>query len=86
METMSYSAFRSDLASAIDRVNEDHVPIVITRKSSTSGVLVSLDDWRSIQETLYLLSNPANASRLLSSVERVKSGDVIQRDLIDVED
>ena len=64
----NYSTARANLAKTIDRVCEDHAPIIITRNGGQSVVMVSLGDYQALEETAYLLRNPANARRLLSAV------------------
>ena len=69
MRSTSYSDFRKNLAAAIDRVNADHEPVVITRdKGKPTAVLMSLEDIASFEETRYLLRSPTNAARLLAAV------------------
>ena len=74
MKTLSYTEARETLASAMDKVCEDHVPIVITRKRHRAIVMLSLEDFESLQETAYLTQNPANAKRLMSAVEALEKG------------
>ena len=62
------------MASAIDDVVDDHTPLIITKGSDKSVVMMSLDDWNAWQETMYLLRNPANAERLLEAVEDFDEG------------
>ena len=65
MDAITYSAARANLAKTMDRVCEDHEPIIITRNGEQSVVMVSLDDFKDLDETAYLLRSPANAKRLL---------------------
>jgi antitoxin YefM len=75
MRTTSYSELRKNLAAALDRVNADHEPVVITRdKGKPSAVLMSLEDFASYEETRYLLRSPANAERLLDAVAELDRG------------
>lgn len=74
METISYTDARAQLAATMDRVIEDHAPVIITRHGSQACVLVSLDDWESMEETNYLRSSPTNAQRLLESIRELESG------------
>jgi antitoxin YefM len=83
METISYSAARENLKSVIDRAVEDHVPVAIVRQRGEGAVLVSASDWASIQETLYLLSSPKNARRLLDSIAELDAGRGVERALIE---
>jgi len=58
----------------MDEACSNHEPILITRRKGESVVLLSLDDYESIMESEYLLSSPANASRLLQSLKEARSG------------
>jgi antitoxin YefM len=80
MRTTSYSALRKNLAAALDQVNADHEPVVITRDGGKpSAVLMSLEDFASYEETQYLLRSPANAERLLASVAELDEGNGTER-------
>lgn len=82
MKTASYSDLRKNLAAMIDRVNDDHEPLVITRdKGKPSAVLMSLEDFASYEETRYLLRSPANAERLLKAISEMDEGQGIERQL-----
>lgn len=83
MQTITYSRLRQNLANALDQVNLDHEPMLITRQNGKEAVLISYEDYRSIEETLYLLSNPANAERLLKSISELEAGKGIKRDIIE---
>jgi antitoxin YefM len=74
MQAISYSQARLDLKNVMDEACSNHEPILITRRKGESVVLVSLEDYESIMESEYLLSSPANASRLLQSLKEAKSG------------
>ena len=74
MDTVFFSKARAELASLLDKVNEDAAPIEIVRRDKPSGVLISKDDYESMMETLYLLSTPANAARLLQGKADVEAG------------
>jgi len=83
MEAMSYTAARANLARTMEKVCDDHAPVIITRKSESPVVMMSLDDYESMQETTYLLRSPANARVLLESIAELESGNGIERDLIE---
>jgi antitoxin YefM len=86
MRATSYSELRRNLASEIDRVTEDHEPVVITRGGGKpSAVLISLDDFGSYEETAYLLRSPKNAKRLLRSIAELERGGGKVRKLIKAE-
>lgn len=82
MDVMTYTAFRKDLANALDKVTEDRNPVLITRQSGEPAVLISLKDYNAYEETAYLLSNPKNAQRLRKSLANARAGNVMQKDLI----
>ena len=82
MNVVTYSQARSDLAKTMDRVCDDHSPIIITRKSQRSVVMISLGDYQALEETAYLLRSPKNARRLLESIAELQSGGGTERGLI----
>jgi antitoxin YefM len=69
MTAITYTAARENLASTMDRVCEDHDPVIITRNRDQSVIMISLEDYEALQETAYLLRSPANAKRLMSAIE-----------------
>jgi len=69
---MTYSDFRSHLASALDKVNDNHVPILVTRQSGKFAVVISLEDFKSYEETAYLMSSVKNAERLNKSIAQLE--------------
>lgn len=77
---ISASEARKTLFPLIERVNEDHTPVEIVSKRG-NAVLVSKEDWDSIMETNYLLRSPANARRLMESVEQWRAGRAMEREL-----
>lgn len=82
MDAMTYSTARANLASVMDRVCEDHEPLIITRNGDQSVVMLSLDDYKALEETAYLLRTPANARRLLTSIAQLNAGQAVERELI----
>ena len=83
MDTMSYSAFRSALAKTLDKVNNVHKPIIITRQNAKAAVIMSLEDFQSYHETAYLMASPRNAERLNQAVEQIDGGNARQHEPID---
>ena len=83
MDAISYTAARANLAKTMEQVCEDHAPVVITRKREPSVVMISLDDYSSMQETAYLLRVPQNARRLLDSIAELESGEGVERELVE---
>lgn len=82
MDAITYSAARANLASVMDRVASEHEPLIITRNGEPSVVMLSLEDYRALEETAYLLRSPANAQRLLASIAELEAGRGTQRDLL----
>ncbi len=74
MDNMSYSALRSQLADVLDRVTDNHEAVTITRQNAPSAVLMSLEDYDALMETLHLLRSPRNAARLAEAIADVKAG------------
>ena len=74
------SEARRRLFPLIEQVNDDHQPVEIISKTG-SAVLISLDDYRAMDETAYLLRSPANARRLMDSVEHARLGELEAHDL-----
>lgn len=74
MEAISYTAARENLAGTMDKVCQDHTPVVITRKRDQAVVLLSLEDYEALQETAYLLQSPKNARRLLEATKSLNAG------------
>lgn len=83
MDAISYSAARANLAKTMDKVCESHDTLIITRQGGPSVVMISLEDYNSIEETAYLLRSKNNAKRLLESIERLNAGLGQERTLIE---
>jgi antitoxin YefM len=79
MTSLSYTAARENLASTMDKVCTDHAPVVITRNRDQSVVMLSLEDYESLEETAYLLRSPANARRLLEAIHALETGKGVVR-------
>ena len=83
MDTISYSTFRTCLASMLDKVNDDHKPILITRQNGKPAVVMSLEDFHAYEETAYLMASPKNAERLNRAIAEVEEGKTRQHGLIE---
>jgi len=81
MDAITYSTARAKLADTMDRVCDDHEPIIITRNGQQAVVMMSLDDFKSLEETAYLLRSPKNARRLLESIATLEAGTGVKRRL-----
>ena len=82
MDTLTYSTARANLAGTMDRVCNDHEPIIITRNGEQAVVMLSLEDFKAMEETAYLLKSPANAKRLLAATEALSAGKGTERKLV----
>jgi antitoxin YefM len=83
MKAISYTAARQNLAKTMEQVCQDHAPIIITRKTNDSVVIMSLEDYTALQETAYLLRSPRNTKRLIESIAQLENGKGTERELID---
>jgi antitoxin YefM len=84
MRSTSYSEFRRNLAADLDSVTDDHAPLIITRdRGKPAAVLMSLEDYASLEETRYLLSSPANAERLMASIAELEEGKGTEHELLE---
>jgi antitoxin YefM len=83
MDAISYTSARANLASTMEKVCNDHAPVIITRKSESPVVMMSLEDYEAMEETTYLLRSPANARQLLESIAELETGGGKERDLIE---
>ncbi len=81
MDTITYSEARSKLAKTMEKVCDNHAPVIVTRKKSRSVVMISLDDYEALEETAYLLRSPKNARRLLESIAELEAGGGTEREL-----
>lgn len=83
MNTINYSLLRNNLASVLDKVNDDHMPMIITRQNGKAAVILSLEDFKSYEETFYLMASPKNAQRLQEAIAQVERGKTVDHDLIE---
>lgn len=78
IDVTTYSEARANLKSVMDRVVEDHIPVIISRRKAEPVVMVSLSDWNSWQETLYLRASEANRQALDASIAQLNAGETIE--------
>jgi antitoxin YefM len=83
MDILNYTTFRNQLSKALDKVNDDHIPIMITRQNGKPAVLLSLDDFKAYEETAYLMASPKNAARLNQAIADIEAGNIEQHALIE---
>ena len=82
MNVLTFSETRANLKSVMDNVCTDHAPTVVTRVGGNHVVIMSLSNYNSLEETLYLLSSTENAKRLDESIAQFRVGRATLRKLI----
>lgn len=85
MEAITYTDLRQNLNTYINKVVQNHNSLIITRKNNENVVLISVDEYNSLIETNYLLSNEANAEHLRKSISQHKAGKMKTRELYEDE-
>ncbi|MCH8170546.1 MAG: type II toxin-antitoxin system Phd/YefM family antitoxin, partial [Bacteroidetes bacterium] len=83
MIAANYTEFRTGLKKFLDSVEENNETLIIKRGTGKGTVLISLEEYNSIMETVHLLSSKANADRLYESIQQMKDGKGIQKELIE---
>ena len=83
MKIVTFTEARNKLKHVLDRVIEDADYTIITRRDADDAVVVSLDYFNSLLETVHLLKSPANAAHLERSIAQYKQGQVKERDILD---
>jgi len=81
MDVVTYTDARASLKDVMDRVIYDHIEVVVTRKKREAVVMISLDEYNAIQETLHLQKSPENVRRLQSAIAQLNAGLGIERDI-----
>lgn len=77
MIAANYSEFRTGLKNFLDQVEQENETLIIKRKSGKGAVVISLEEYNAIMETLHLLSSKKNADRLYESIEQMKAGKIV---------
>lgn len=85
MRVVNFSEARNHFKSVVDQVIDDADYTVITRRDAPDAVMMSLDTFNSLMETVHLLRSPANAAHLAQSIAQYRQGKVTQQDLVDAE-
>ena len=81
MDAITYTTARANLARTMDRVCNDHEALIITRNGEQSVVMLSLEDYKALEETAYLLRTPENARRILAATAQLNAGTGVEREL-----
>ncbi|MGL5116650.1 MAG: type II toxin-antitoxin system Phd/YefM family antitoxin [Beijerinckiaceae bacterium] len=80
MGAVNLTDFRANIAKHLDRLEEDRTHLIVTRQNHEAVVVLPLKDWEGMEETLYLLGNPANAAMLRRSIKQLDEGNRIEVD------
>ncbi len=83
MQAANYTEFRTGLKQFLDNVEENNETLIIKRGIGKGAVLISLNEYNSIMETIHLLSSKKNSDRLYESIEQMKIGKIVRKPLID---
>ena len=83
MTVISVNEAKKNLEKVIEQVMADAEPAVLRTETGDEVVLLSLDEFNSWKETIYLLSNPANAAHLRKSIDEARSGHIHEKALIE---
>lgn len=83
MIAANYSEFRKELKNYLDSVENNHETLIVKRGSGKGSVIISLEEYNSLMETLHLLSSRKNAERLFESINQMNSGNTVHHDLIE---
>lgn len=83
MDSISYTSARNNLAKTMEQVCNDHAPVVITRKGEGAVVMMSMDDYQSLEETAYLLRSPKNMRRLIDAMVQLEEGNGMEKELVE---
>ena len=85
MKTLSSTDLRANLSTVMDRVNDDHEPVIVHRAKGKPVVMVSLEDWASMDETTYLLASPANRAALMAAISELDAGQIVTKTMAELE-
>lgn len=85
MLVANYSEFRTQLKHFLDKFENDRDTLIIKRSGGKGAVLISLEDYNSLMETMYLLSNKANADHLRESIQQYKEGKYLKVDMSELD-
>jgi len=83
MDTVTYTKFREQLATFLDKIHMDHTPLLVTRQNAEPVVVMTLEDFKAYEATFYLLASKNNATRLTTAIEELRSGKGQERSLLE---
>ena len=83
MDAITYTQARQNFTATMNKVCEDHSPIIITRQNEAPVIMMSLADYNAIEETMYLMKSPKNAARLRKAMIDIENQNFMKKDLIE---
>jgi antitoxin YefM len=83
MQVVSFTELRKNMKNIMDQCCQDHDLMIVTRQQEPALVMMSLEEYNSWQETLYLMKNPNNHLQIMKSIENIRKGKVRAKDLIE---
>ena len=83
MLVANYSEFRTKLKSFLDSVESDNQTLIVKRGKGKGAVMISLDEYNSLMETVHLFSSKTNADRLYESIRQMNEGKILDKKLIE---
>ena len=78
MNSTTYTNARKNFKAVLDEVCENHITYTVKRRKGGNAVIVSEQDYKSLEETAYLLSTPKNVEHLTKSLQELEDGDVVE--------
>ncbi len=85
MRVVNFSEARNSLKNVIDQIVDDADYTIIARRNAPNAVMMSLDTFNGLMETVHLLKSPANTAHLVRSIDQFRRGQVVQRDMVDAD-
>jgi antitoxin YefM len=82
MIAANYSEFRNNMKEFLDQVEDNQETLILKRGTGKGAVIISLDEYNSLMETMHLLSSKANAKRLFESIEQLNEGKASKKELL----
>lgn len=82
MDAVTYTQIRNNFAETMNKVCQNHMPIIITRQNQTPVVMMSLEDYNAIEETLHLMKSPKNAMRLMKAMSDILQEKMIEKEIL----
>lgn len=86
MQVITFSDFRQNMKTMMNNTIDEHKLLIVTRQNQTPAIMMSLDDYNSWQETLYLMKSPSNHKTLMQSIKNIRQNQFTDRELTEDED